>query len=97
MKLLKEKIAESSQSKVAAALGYSSAAISNLVNGKYGANGDTILQRVRELYGGESVDCPELGEITLGECSGHKKRTPTTDSYYARMYRACQKCERSKP
>lgn len=95
MKLLKEKVSELGQAKVASMLGYSDPAISNLLNGKYGANPDNILNKVVEVFGGISVYCPELRcEITLAECSGHKKREPVADSFYARMYRACQKCER---
>lgn len=92
-KLLIEKIAESSQVKVAQALGYSSGSIlSQILSDTYKGSPDEVYKRVIEVYGGLTVDCPELGEITLAECSGYKKRQPTTDSFYARMFRACQNC-----
>lgn len=79
--------------KVARLLGITESALSTYRKGDYAAP-HIILQKIREVFGNETVACPELGEITLAECSGHKKRQPTTDSFYARMYRACQQCER---
>ena len=79
--------------KVARLLGVSESHLSQYRKGTY-PNPEPIIRRIREVFGGETVNCPELGEITLAECSGHKKRSPVTDSYYARMYRACQQCER---
>lgn len=79
--------------KVAALLGISESALSQYRRDKYQAPA-AIERRIREVFGGETVPCPELGEITLAECSGHKKRQPMTDSFYARMYRACQQCKR---
>lgn len=79
--------------KVARMLGISDSQLSQYRKGDYRAP-DTIRQRIREVLGGETVTCPELGEITLAECSGYKKRQPTTDSFYARMFRGCQNCER---
>lgn len=79
--------------KVARLLGISDSQLSQYRKGVY-PSPDVIRQRIREVLGGESVDCPELGQLTLADCSAHKKRQPTTDSFFARMYRACQKCER---
>ena len=95
MKLLNEKVAEHGQANVARMMDVSPTAISNLRSGKYGAAPDEMMKRVIETFGGISVNCPELrGNITLAECAGHRKREPVSDSFYARMYRACQKCER---
>lgn len=95
MKLLTEKVNEIGQAEVARQLGISAAAISQLLSHTYKAAPDNILKRVIEVFGGLSVHCAELrSEITLAECAGHKKREPVADSFFARMYRACQKCER---
>lgn len=94
--LLTQKVNEIGQAETARRLGVSAAAISQLLSGKYQANPDNILKRVVEVFGGLTVDCLELGTITLAECAGHRRRGPISDSFYARMYRACQKCERSK-
>ena len=77
---------------VARLLGVSDSHLSQYRKGTY-PTPEPIRERIREVLGGESVACPELGEITLSDCSGNKKRQPTTDSFYARMYRACQNCQ----
>lgn len=93
MKLLREMVAELGQAEIARSLGISAAAISQLLSGKYQANPDNILEKVRETFGNETVACPELrADIPYGECAAHRRRGPTTDSHYARMYRACRKC-----
>jgi len=79
--------------KVARMLGVSESHLSQYRKGTY-PNPEPIMRRIREVLGSETVPCPELGKITLAECSAHKKRQPMTDSFYARMYRACQQCER---
>ncbi len=78
---------------VARMLEVSDSAVSQFRKGTY-PSPETIQTRIRLVLGGETVPCPELGEITLAECSGHKKRGPTTDSFYARMFRACHACRR---
>jgi hypothetical protein len=80
---------------VAKKLNISDSQMSQYRKGTYAAP-DAIERRIREVLGGETVACPELGELTLAECSGHRKRQPTTDSFYARMYRACKQCQRKK-
>lgn len=98
-KILEQAIAERNDAatgkggaaQVARRLGISESHLSQYRKGTYPAPGP-IRERIREVLGGETINCPELGEITLAECSGHKKRQPTTDSFYARMYRACKSC-----
>ena len=79
--------------KVAKMLDISESQLSQYRKGKYAAP-EAIERRIRLVLGGVSFSCPELGEISLAECTVHKKRPPTTDSFYARMYRACQNCKR---
>jgi DNA-binding transcriptional regulator YdaS (Cro superfamily) len=79
---------------VARMLGISDSHLSQYRKGTYTSPGP-IREKIREVLGGETVECPELGEISLADCSALKRRAPTTDSYYARMFRACKKCPHS--
>ena len=94
LELLREECATHTQTRVAKMLGYSSGAISQVLSGTYGGDTSIILEKVEEIFGGVFVNCPTLGEIPLALCAEHRRRPPTTDSFYARMYRACQACER---
>jgi DNA-binding transcriptional regulator YdaS (Cro superfamily) len=79
--------------KIAALLGISESRMSSYRKGTYAAP-HTIDPIVREILGGETVSCPEMrGEITLAECAANRRRKPTTDSFYARLYRACKRCQ----
>ncbi|AJF08098.1 hypothetical protein GSUB_16210 [Geoalkalibacter subterraneus] len=84
------------QSRVAEELGYSSAAISQALSGKYRGNLNNLLTRVEEVYGNSTVDCPGLGEtITLGKCSQWRKKPfAATNPLRVHMYRACRNCNR---
>lgn len=97
MKLLRQKVEELGQAEVARRLGYSSGSpVCQVLKGIYKGSPNTMLGKVIEVFGGLTVTCPELGEITLVECSDHKKRQPTTDSFYARMFVACRSCKGGK-
>lgn len=96
LELLRDECANSSQSAVAKRLGYSGATINRVLKGDYPDSGK-VLEKVEEIFGGVFVDCQILGEIPLSLCADHRRRQPTTDSFYARMFRACKACERSKP
>lgn len=96
MQLLRQKIAETSQAHVARALDISSSALSQLMSGTYKASPDAILERVREIYGGISVDCPVLGEIPLSKCSAERKKPFAATSHQrVALWKACQTCERN--
>lgn len=93
MTLLGRKVAESSQANVARLLGISDSAISQLRSGTYKGAPDAILQRVREVFGDDTVNCPILGETPLGRCA-EKRRLPFAATNHQRvaLYRACQNC-----
>jgi len=97
LELLKSECATHTQARVAKQLGYSSTTISQVLSGTYAGDSATVLEKVEEIFGGVFVDCPTLGEIPLSLCAEHRRRPPTTDSFYARMYRACKVCDRRKP
>ncbi|MBT0665721.1 hypothetical protein KI809_15535 [Geobacter pelophilus] len=77
--------------KVAIILGMSQSQLSWFRKGTY-PNPEPILEKIREVFGQEVIFCPEIGAIPFADCAAHKKRLPTTDSFYARMYRACKCC-----
>ncbi|WP_035056264.1 hypothetical protein [Desulfuromonas sp. TF] len=101
--LLRKKVAEfndergqGGQSRVAAELGYSSGAISQVLSGKYQGDVSNILAKVEEVYGGQFVDCPGLGlEIPLGKCAEWRRKPfAATNPQRVRMFKACKKCDR---
>ena len=96
MKLLTQKVNEMGQAKVGRMLGYTSGSIvCQVLSGTYPAGTEVFLSKVIEVFGGLSVECPEMrGEITLAECARHRRRKPTADSFYASMYKACKHCTR---
>jgi hypothetical protein len=97
LQLLRAKVAESSQSKVAKALGYKPATISLVLSGNYPGSPDTVLERVAEVYGSETVPCPLHGELSLGTCAEHRRRLrPGGNHERVQQYRACKACERGK-
>jgi len=95
MKLLIDKCTELGQAEVARRLGLSDAAISQILSGKYKAAPDAILNRVIEVFGGLSVDCPVLGEIPLNQCASERKKPFAATSHQrVALWKACQKCTR---
>lgn len=96
MTLLNDKVAASSQANVARLLGISDSAISQLRGGTYKGAPDAILQRVREVFGDETVNCPILGDIPLGRCA-EKRKLPfaATNPQRVALWKACQKCQQN--
>lgn len=85
--------AHGSQAVVAKMLGYSSGAVSLVLSGRYPGRLDSVLTRVEEVFGTRTVDCPVLGEITVGRCA-KERRTPfsTANPIRVRLGRACPGC-----
>lgn len=94
LQLLKQKTAELGQSNVARALSYSSAAISQILSGTYRGDSTNILQKVREMYGGISVQCPILDQITLELCANQRRKDfAATNPQRVKLYQSCKKCQ----
>ncbi|MDW7643413.1 MAG: helix-turn-helix transcriptional regulator [Desulfuromonadales bacterium] len=94
MTLLRQKVEEKSQAQVARELGYSGAAISQALSGKYQGDLTNLLNKVEEVYGASTVVCPVLGEIVLGKCAEHRRRPfAATNPLRVRLYRACKNCD----
>jgi transcriptional regulator with XRE-family HTH domain len=97
MQLLKEKCSDLGQAEVARRLGYSDAAVSNIIRGKYGADLGGFLARVEEIFGTTTVNCPILGEISLRKCAEIKRRPfAATNPLRVQLYRACRQCKGGK-
>lgn len=82
-----------SQSAVARRIGYSPAAVSQVLSGKYGGDMGIFLAKVEEVYGSRQVDCLVLGRIGLSRCA-EERRTPFSASnpVRVRLYRVCKVC-----
>jgi hypothetical protein len=77
---------------VAEQLGYSRAAVSLVLAGKYPGSIDRIAVRVLDVFG--RVQCPFLGaEMGRRECADHHVRpVPTSSPRALKHWRACQTC-----
>jgi len=90
---LTQAVRERGQARVARELGYSDAAICQVLKGTYKGDSARILQRVAEVFGREKVCCPIIGEITLGRCAEEKKRPFSSGSpQRVQLWRACREC-----
>lgn len=95
LQLLRDKCAELSQSRVAAALGYSPSAVNQALHGTYKGDLTNLLRKVAEVFGNETVSCPILGEIPLSKCAYHHRREfAATNPQRVRLWRACRQCEK---
>jgi transcriptional regulator with XRE-family HTH domain len=94
MDLLKAKCTETSQAAVARRLGMSASTINQVLKGTYPGNPtEKILLQVEEIFGQTTIDCPVVGEITLGKCAEHRRRPfAATNPMRVQLYRACQTC-----
>ena len=81
------------QSKVAKAIGASPTTVSQIYNGKYGADDSAPLELFREKFGGITVTCPVLGEISLDKCAFHRRREfAASNPVRVALFRSCPTC-----
>lgn len=94
MQLLRTKVAELGQAEVARRIGYSSSTISQVLSAKYTGDPATVLNKVEEIFGNSTVDCPYFGHpISLAVCAGHRARPfAATNPQRVQLYRACRNC-----
>jgi transcriptional regulator with XRE-family HTH domain len=96
LQLLREKCdaAANGQAEVARRLGYSPAAVCQVLNGNYKGNTDRLLAKVEEVYGSSLVECPGLGQpLTLGQCAAYRQRSfAAINPEWVRMSKACRAC-----
>lgn len=93
MALLREHAAAKSISAVARELGYSPSVVSQTLSGTYPGRIENVARRVVEVYGGQTVDCPVLGDLELARCAEHRVRPfAATNPLRVALFRACQSC-----
>lgn len=86
-----------SQNKVAAKLGISASAISQVLRAKYGADLANIETSVRGVFMNEVTACPALGNIPAHVCLAWRRKAKqfsNSNLQRVRMYRACRKCSK---
>ncbi len=72
-------------------IGYSSTAVSNVLNNKYKGDLTAVEDAVRGALMGLNVNCPAQGEISKNVClDWQKKPRGNSDSTSVRVYRACR-------
>lgn len=99
VELLANECAKSSQNKVATRLKRSAALVSNVLRKKYTGNMEAVEDQVRGVYENATVICPALGEIGTNTCRNWQlkgRSYSNVNSEQVRMYRACNRCPRSK-
>jgi transcriptional regulator with XRE-family HTH domain len=93
LELLRTKCQELTQAEVGRRVGYSSSAINQALKGSYQGDLTNLLTRVEEVFGKTTLNCPVLGEITLGKCADNRNREfAATNPLRVRLFRECQKC-----
>lgn len=81
----------STQAKVARQIGYSGAAVSQVLSGKYTGNLAAVEQAVRGALMDVSVVCPILGSIAANVCSNQQKQVfAATNPQRVALFRACR-------
>ena len=92
------------QRTVAEAIGYSPAAISNVLNKRYGIDGHSgdlaaVEQAMRGAFMNAVLTCPDLGPIPTHTCLSWQKKArafANINLLRVRMYRACRMCPLSR-
>jgi transcriptional regulator with XRE-family HTH domain len=83
-----------SRRRLAEIIGYSPAAISQVLSGKYKGSFDKLAASVRRALMNDAVQCPILGEISGERClAEQRKPLAATSGMRVRLWRACRNCE----
>lgn len=98
LEVLNQQCALKSQKKVGEEIGYSSAVVNQILQGKYRGDIAAVEQAVRGAYLGETVFCPVLGEISINLCKQHQRAIyAATNPTRIKLFRACRAgCANSK-
>ena len=91
LKRLRAECARTSQAKVAAALGYSSSVVNQVLAGAYEGDLKAVQKAFEGAFLGAVVDCPVLGRLAAHRCLAHQ-RAPfaATNPTRVALYRACR-------
>jgi transcriptional regulator with XRE-family HTH domain len=95
--LLRRVVDEHGQAEVARRIGRSTAAVNQVLHGKYNGNPERILELIAAEFGSETVQCPVMGEIALARCTEERNKPfRATNPQRRRLYLACRDCDRRK-
>lgn len=91
--LFRAKCDKIGQAAVARSIGVSPGAVNQLYHDEYKANPAGLLRRFEEEFCGTTIECPEMGEISLKRCR-EERMTPfsTSSPRRIRMFAACKEC-----
>lgn len=94
MSLLRDAIeAQGSQAKVSKMLGYSTATISQVISNSYPGALEKVLNRVEEVFGSRTVDCPIRGKIALNECVEARRASfSNANPTLLQLFQTCPRC-----
>ena len=83
------------KARAARELGYTPPVITQVLKGTYTGNVENVCRKIIEIYGGRTVPCPILGEISLARCRAEQKRPyRSTNEQAVQLFRACRECDR---
>lgn len=91
IKELRKQVELHGQKKVALEIGYSHALVSQVINGKYSGDLNSVERAVRGAYLGDTVNCPVMGELESNRCMQFQKEPFTaTNPVRVKRFRACR-------
>ncbi|PHS66344.1 MAG: transcriptional regulator [Thalassobium sp.] len=95
---LRRQCMATSQRKVAAELGVSTAMISQALKDKYPGDISKLERAVRGAYLGDTVSCPVLGELETNKCLRYQReKLSAVNPMRVQLFRACNGfCENSE-
>lgn len=94
---LRAECGRSNQSAVAREMGYSPAAISQALKGKYAGRLDKVRDAFLRAYSRQGVACPLWGEITEATCLQHQAEPFNSGNpMRVRQFKACRACPNRK-
>ncbi len=89
--VLAEACCLTSQSKVGSRIKYSPATVSQILSNTYRGDIRRVEEMVRGALMSETVECPQLGEMSRARClDWQKKPFAPSSSHRVAMYRACR-------
>jgi hypothetical protein len=97
LETLRREVEQHGQRKVAKAIGYSTAVVSQVLSGKYSGDWNAVEMKVRGAYLGDTVRCPVLDELAVNLCLEHQAQPyRSTNRQAVMLYRACRSCPNRK-
>lgn len=94
---LKKACEDTSQVKVAKAIGYSAATVNLVLKGSYKGDLKAVEKAFKGAFKAETVSCPVLGEIPAHRCiSIQRQPFAATNHQRVLLFKACKTCPNRK-